>query len=99
MEIDKDLAARQEARLLCRQAEAAQKLLASFSQEKLDAIVENIAKKFSAAADELAWMAVEETGFGNAADNSTKNHRQNYHKGVDSVLKHTCYSDKKRAKS
>ena len=73
MEIDKDLAARQEARLLCRQAEQAQKILASFSQEKLDAIVEHIAKKFSAAADELAWMAVEETGFGNAADKITKN--------------------------
>ena len=49
MEIDKDLAARQEARLLCRQAETAQKLLEKFPQEKLDAIVENIAKKFSAA--------------------------------------------------
>ena len=73
MEIDKDLMARQEARLLCRQAEAAQKLLAQFPQEKLDAIVENIARKFSAAADELAWMAVEETGFGNAADKITKN--------------------------
>ena len=73
MEIDKDLAARQEARLLCRQAETAQHLLEKFPQEKLDAIVENIAKKFSAAADELAWMAVEETGFGNATDKITKN--------------------------
>ena len=73
MEIDKDLAARQEARLLCRQAEAAQKILGAFPQEKLDAIVENIAKKFSAAADELAWLAVEETGFGNAADKVVKN--------------------------
>ena len=73
MELDKDLAARQEARLLCRQAESAQKLLGTFPQEKLDAIVENIAKKFSAAADELAWMAVEETGFGNAADKVIKN--------------------------
>ena len=73
MEIDKDLAARQEARLLCRQAETAQKLLEKFPQEKLDAIVENIAKKFSAAADELAWMAVEETGFGNASDKIIKN--------------------------
>ena len=73
MEIDKDLAARQEARLLCRQAEKAQQILGIFPQEKLDAIVEHIAKKFSAAADELAWMAVEETGFGNAADKITKN--------------------------
>ena len=73
MELDKDLAARQEARLLCKQAEAAQKILATFSQEKLDAIVENIAKKFAAAADELAEFAVMETGFGNAADKAVKN--------------------------
>ena len=73
MEIDKDLAARQEARLLCRQAEKAQQILGTFPQEKLDAIVENIARKFSAAADELAWLAVQETGFGNADDKTTKN--------------------------
>ena len=40
MELDKDLAARQEARLLCRQAEKAQGILAGMSQERLDAIVE-----------------------------------------------------------
>ena len=73
MEIDKDLAARQEARLLCRQAKAAQERLAAFPQEKLDAIVENIAKKFSAAAVELAQMAACETGFGNADDKTEKN--------------------------
>ena len=73
MEIDKDLAARQEARLLCRQAKQAQEILGKFPQEKLDAIVENIARKFSAAADELAWLAVKETGFGNADDKTTKN--------------------------
>ena len=73
MEIDKDLAARQEARLLCKQAETAQKILGQFPQEKLDAIVANISRKFSAAAEELAWLAVEETGFGNPEDKSTKN--------------------------
>ena len=73
MELDKDLAARQEARLLCKQAEAAQKILGTFSQEKLDAIVENIAKKFAAAADELAELAVMETGFGNPTDKAVKN--------------------------
>ena len=73
MEIDKDLAARQEARLLCRQAKQAQEILGKFPQEKLDAIVENIARKFSSAADELAWLAVKETGFGNADDKTTKN--------------------------
>ena len=36
MEFDKDLAARQEARALCRRAEEAQKILAAFTQEQLD---------------------------------------------------------------
>ena len=73
MELDKDLAARQEARSLCKAAEAAQKKLAEFPQEKLDAIVEAAAKAFSAAAVELAELAVRETGFGNAEDKVTKN--------------------------
>ena len=73
MEFDKDLAARQEARALCRQAEQAQKMLAGFPQEKLDEIVEAVAKAFSAAAVELAELAVRETGFGNVSDKVTKN--------------------------
>ena len=73
MELDKDLAARQEARLLCRQAESAQKKLADMSQEQLDEIVEAIAKAFSAAAVELAELAAAETGFGNPEDKTTKN--------------------------
>ena len=73
MEMDKDLAARQEARLLCRQSEQAQKVLRTFSQEQLDAIVEAVAKAFAASAGELAEMAVRETGFGNVQDKNTKN--------------------------
>ena len=73
MELDKDLMARQEARSLARQARTAQHILADFSQEKLDAIVEAIAAAFSAQAESLAEMAVRETGFGNAADKTTKN--------------------------
>ena len=73
MEYDNDLEARQEARLLCRQAEKAQEILASFSQEKLDAIVEAAAKAFSAAAVELAELASAETGFGNPEDKTIKN--------------------------
>ena len=73
MEMDKDLAARQEARLLCRQSEQAQKILRTFSQEQLDAIVEAVAKAFAASAGELAEMAVRETGFGNVDDKITKN--------------------------
>ena len=73
MELDKDLAARQEARLLCHQAETAQKALARMSQQQLDAIVEAVAQRFSAAAVELAELAVRETDFGNTEDKVTKN--------------------------
>lgn len=73
MDFDKDLAARQEARTLCRAAQEAQKKLSQFSQEKLDAIVEAVAKAFSTAAAELAGLAVQETGFGNVDDKITKN--------------------------
>ena len=73
MDFDKDLAARQEARTLCRMAQQAQKKLAEFSQEKLNEIVESVAKAFSAAAVELADLAVQETGFGNVDDKITKN--------------------------
>ena len=73
MEFDKDLAARQEARTLCRVSQQAQKQLSGFSQEKLDQIVESVSRAFSAAAVELADMAVYETGFGNTEDKITKN--------------------------
>lgn len=73
MEFDKDLSARQEARLLCKQAEAAQKLLCRFPQEKLDAICDAVAKRFADAASELAELAVKETGFGNPEDKTIKN--------------------------
>lgn len=73
MEFDKDLSARQEARLLCKQAESAQKLLCRFPQEKLDAICCAIAKRFALSAAELGEMAVSETGFGNTEDKTAKN--------------------------
>ena len=73
MELDKDLAARQEARVLCARAEKAAAALREYSQEKLDAIVEAIAGAFSAQAEKLARMAVVETGFGNEQDKTTKN--------------------------
>ena len=73
MDYDKDLAARQEARRMCRDARAAQKILAQMPQEKLDAIVEAVAQAFEAGAEELGRMACEETGFGNPADKTVKN--------------------------
>ena len=74
MEFDKDLAARQEARLLCRQAFEAQKKLRQMSQSQLDAITQAIAAAFGRAEKELAELAVAETGFGNVQDKIAKNH-------------------------
>ena len=73
MEFDKDLAARQEARALAREAKQAQYILADLPQEKLDAIVEAVARGFAKEAPMLADMAVRETGFGNVEDKITKN--------------------------
>ena len=73
MEFDKDLSARQEARLLAEQAEEAQKTLGQMSQQQLDAIVAAVAAAFEAKAEELAEMAVRETGFGNVGDKTVKN--------------------------
>ena len=72
MELDKDLAARQEARTLAAAAQTAQQSLAQMPQEKLDAIVEAIAKAFEAESVILADMAVRETGFGNVDDKVKK---------------------------
>ena len=71
--MDKDLQARQEARTLSKQAAAAQGELFTYPQEKLDTITRSVADAFSAAAAELAQMAVDETGFGNVDDKITKN--------------------------
>ena len=71
--MDKDLLSRQEARELLRGAEAAQKVLAGFSQEKLDAIAGAVSKAFHSRARELAELAVKETGFGNPEDKTVKN--------------------------
>lgn len=73
MEFDKDLKARQEARALAQAAEKAQLVLRTYSQEKLDAIVEAAANAFYSEAAALADMAVRETGFGNVEDKITKN--------------------------
>ena len=73
MELDKDLSARQEARVLAKQAQIAQEILGQMPQEKLDIIVEAVAKAFSKEAVALAEMAVSETGFGNVEDKIRKN--------------------------
>ena len=73
MELDKDLAARQEARQAAKAAACAHAALSHMSQNQLDIIIKAVADAFAAAAVELASMAVEETGFGNVEDKTTKN--------------------------
>jgi acetaldehyde dehydrogenase (acetylating) len=70
---DRDLISLQQARDLVARAAAAQREFAAFSQEQVDAVVEACASAAAAAAEDLARRAVEETGFGNVADKTTKN--------------------------
>ena len=73
MELDNDLRSRQQARDLARLAGEAQKILAEYPQEKLDAIAEAVGQAFSREAVSLAEEAVRETGFGNIRDKTAKN--------------------------
>ena len=73
MELCEDLKSRQEARNLAQEAEKAQRVLRTMSQEQLDAICEAVARAFSGEADALAEQAVQETGFGNVQSKIRKN--------------------------
>jgi acetaldehyde dehydrogenase (acetylating) len=70
---DRDLISIQEARELAAQALVAQQKFARFSQEKIDAIVEAVAKAVAAEVETLARAAVQETGYGNVPDKILKN--------------------------
>ena len=62
--VDTDLAALVEARTKAREARAAFEEFVGTSQERLDAILRQMARAGTAAAEELARLAVEETGYG-----------------------------------
>ncbi|HEV2490457.1 MAG TPA: aldehyde dehydrogenase family protein [Candidatus Acidoferrales bacterium] len=70
---DRDLISIQEARHLIEQASDAQKKFAGFSQAQVDAIADACAQAATAAAEPLARLAVEETGYGNVPDKIIKN--------------------------
>ncbi|MDO8677556.1 MAG: aldehyde dehydrogenase family protein [Acidobacteriota bacterium] len=70
---DKDLASIAEARALARRAKTAQAVLAEFSQQQVDAIVDAMAAAVTPQAESLARLAVEETGYGVVADKTQKN--------------------------
>lgn len=70
---EKESAAAREARGLVEAAHAAQAVLARFDQRKVDRICEAMVRAAVAEAGRLGEMAVEETGFGVAADKREKN--------------------------
>src|SRR5215212_6152277 len=70
---DRDLASIAEARSLARRAKAAAPLLAEFSQEQIDGIVDAMAAAVTPHAEALARLAHEETGYGVVADKVQKN--------------------------
>ena len=70
---DRDLISMQDARERARQAKAAHARLAELSQREVDAIVDAMAHAAAAEAEALAALAVEETGYGVAADKVRKN--------------------------
>ncbi len=71
--LDPDLLSVQEARALAEKARAAQAEFATFNQAQVDRVVAAMAGVGSAAAEELARTAVEESGFGVYADKVFKN--------------------------
>lgn len=71
--VDKDLRSIQEVRTLIREAKQAQEELATFSQQKIDAIVKAVADATYAERERLAKLANEETGFGIWQDKVMKN--------------------------
>ena len=70
---DRDLASIQEARSLAQRAKRAAVPLAELSQERIDAVVDAMALASRGRAEELARLAVEETGYGVVADKVQKN--------------------------
>jgi acetaldehyde dehydrogenase (acetylating) len=70
---DIDLRSIQEVRDYLEQAKEAQKIVGKMTQSEIDKIVESMANAGKQEAENLAAMAVEETGFGNVPDKVTKN--------------------------
>lgn len=73
MVLDKDLLSIQDVREAVKRAKEAQKIFEQLSQEEVDKAVAHLANRLYDRAEELAKMAVEETGFGNVPDKIIKN--------------------------
>jgi acetaldehyde dehydrogenase (acetylating) len=90
MSVDKDLVSVQQARDMVEAAHKAQSEVARFDQAKIDRICEVMAKAALRESARLGAMAVEETGFGVAADKQEKNRFAaedvwNYFRGLRTV--------------
>ncbi|MFQ5926074.1 MAG: aldehyde dehydrogenase family protein [Terriglobia bacterium] len=70
---DADLQSLQEVRNLIERAVEAQQKFAAFSPAQVEAVIDAVAEAATAAAEELARLAVEETSFGNVKDKTAKN--------------------------
>jgi acetaldehyde dehydrogenase (acetylating) len=71
--VDNDLLSIQESRILSENARDAQKILATFPQEKLDEIVERMVSEVEKHAAELAKFSSDETDYGRWQDKYIKN--------------------------
>lgn len=78
----------QQARDLAERARAAQAEYAEFSQEQVDQVVAAMARVGAAAAEPLARLAVEETGFGVYADKIFKNRfaSEHLHRSLEGMV-------------
>src|SRR4026209_415408 len=90
MSVDKDLVSVQQARDLVEAAHRAQAQVAAFDQAKIDRICEAMARAALSEAAQLGALAVEEAGFGVAADKQEKNRFAaedvwNYFRGLRTV--------------
>ncbi|MGM0125895.1 acetaldehyde dehydrogenase (acetylating) [Enterococcus sp. AZ194] len=72
--VDKDLRSVQEARDLTRKGKVAANQIATFTEEQIDRILQNMKAAASKHAVDLAKRAVAETGFGKIMDKAYKNH-------------------------
>lgn len=70
---DRDLASIADARSLVRRAKAAAPVLAEFTQQQIDGIVDAMAAAVTPHAEALARLACDETGYGVVADKVQKN--------------------------
>lgn len=72
-EADRDLRSIEQARRLAERAGSAARILATLSQDRIDAILEAVQKAALPQAEAWARLAVDETGFGNVPDKILKN--------------------------